>query len=146
MPNVISLIKDRFRPFRHPEFRSFYFAQAISLIGNWMQDLAKSWIILNMIGKALAMGALMFAAVIPPLLLGSYGGNLADRKSIKSIFMVTQLALSTLAFALGIVVSTGHIQMWHLLVFAFMEGIVIAFDMLVFSKITLTLVPREDFQ
>jgi MFS family permease len=144
---VGQLLKKRFSPFRNPRFRLFYSAQSLSLIGNWMQEIARSWIIISLSGTASAMGALLFAQAVPSLLLGTFGGSLADQqKDVKGILVVTQIALATSAFALGIVVSQGHIELWHLVVFAALEGTIIAFDMPAFYKVTPTLVAREDFQ
>src|SRR5262249_46294964 len=119
------LLRTRFGPFRHHKFRLFYGAQSFSLIGNWMQEIARSWIILHLSGKASAMGVLLFAQAVPGLILGTFGGSLADQRDVKGILVVTQVALATLAFALGIVVSQGHVQLWHLVVFAVMEGTII---------------------
>ncbi|HEX4925372.1 MAG TPA: MFS transporter [Bdellovibrionales bacterium] len=141
-----ALLKARFGPFRHPRFRIFYSAQSLSLIGNWMQEIARSWIILSLTGKASAMGILLAAQAVPGLLFGTFGGSIADQRDVRSILIVTQVALATLAFSLGIVVSQGNVELWHLIVFAAMEGTIIAFDMPAFYKITPSLVPREDFQ
>lgn len=143
---ISTLLKARFGPFRHPRFRIFYSAQSLSLIGNWMQEIARSWIILSLSGKASAMGILLAAQAIPGLLFGTFGGSIADQRDVRGILIVTQIALSMLAFSLGIVVSQGHVELWHLIVFAVMEGTIIAFDMPAFYKITPSLVPREDFQ
>jgi MFS family permease len=111
-----------------------------------MQELAKSWIVLNLVGTSSAMGALIFASAIPNLLIGPFAGALADRSRIRNILIITQLLLSVLAFALGLLVSTGSVELWHLVVFSLLEGSVIAFDLPAFNKITPQVVPREDFQ
>jgi MFS family permease len=140
------LISHRLAPFRSEGFRKFFTAQVISLVGNWMQELAKTWIVLGMTGKGSAIGAVLFANAIPNLLLISVGGVWADRKSVRRILLVTQLLLSLTAFALGLLVTTGHVEYWHLVVFAAMEGLIIAFDLPAFNKVTPSLVPREHFQ
>ena len=139
-------LKERLGPFRHRDFRIFYAAQVTSMVGSWMQDLAKTWIILNLIGKSSAIGTLMVASAIPHLLLGTYGGVLADRRPIRPILLGTQVVLGTLAFALGLIVSTGSVEFWHLILFALLEGTLLAFDMPAFNKLTPALVPPEDFR
>lgn len=121
-------------------------AQFVSLVGNWMQELAKSWVVLQIVGQSTALAALLLASAIPNLLFGPLAGVLADKKNIKSILVVTQTLLSVVAFALGLLVTTGTVQLWHLVAFSLIEGTIIAFDLPAFNKITPTVVPREDFQ
>jgi MFS family permease len=140
------LLQKRFAPFRNARYRAFFSAQFVSLIGNWMQELAKSWIIISLAGQAAAMGTLMFISAIPHPLFGLYGGVLADRRGIRDILIVTQIALAILAFSLGILAGSSTLKIWHLMVFAFLEGVILAFDMPAFSRITPLVVPREEFQ
>jgi len=111
-----------------------------------MQELAKSWVVLHLIGQSSAMAALLFSSAVPNLVLARFAGPLADRKGVREILIVTQILLSTLAFGLGLLVSTGHVQLWHLILFSLLEGSVIAFDLPAFNKITPSVVPKEDFQ
>ncbi len=121
-------------------------AQFVSLVGNWMQELAKSWVVLNIVGSSSALAAILFASSVPNLLFAPLAGVLADKKNIKSILMITQVLLSAIAFSLGLIVTTGHVQLWQLVAFSLVEGTVIAFDLPAFNKITPAVVPREDFQ
>ena len=143
---VQDVLARRLAPLTYPAFRKFYAAQIFSLVGNWMQELAKTWIVLGMTGKGSAIGAVLFANAIPNLLLISVGGVWADRKDLRRILVATQLLLATAAFGLGLIFTLGSIEYWHLLVFASLEGIIIAFDLPAFNKVTPTLVPREHFQ
>lgn len=121
-------------------------AQGVSLVGSWMQELAKSWIVLNLMGSASSMGALLFAAAVPNLLFAGIGGTLADSKNVKRILVITQIALAALAFALGVLVSGGHVRFYHLLIFAILEGTIVAFDIPAFNTVTPQIVAKEDFQ
>jgi len=144
---LLDLARERIRPLLlYSSFRKLFFAQGVSLAGSWMQELAKSWIVLNMIGTASSMGALLFAAAIPNVLLASLGGVLADSRGAKKILLITQVLLAVLAFGLGLLVFTGRVEFWHLVVFAVMEGTVVAFDIPAFNQVTPQIVPPEDFQ
>ncbi|MBS1984207.1 MAG: MFS transporter [Bdellovibrionales bacterium] len=141
-----SFIEKRFAPFKYSGFRLIFFSQGVSLTGSWMQELAKSWIVLNLTKSATAMGGLLMAAAIPNVIFGALGGVIADRKEAKAILLWTQILLSVCAFALGILVSGGHIAFWHLIAFAIIEGTVLAFDIPAMNTVTPQLVPREHFQ
>ena len=92
------------------------------------------------------MGLLLLASAVPNLAFGGWGGVLADRKGAKNILIITQVMLALLAFSLGVLVKTGHIQFWHLMIFAFVEGTIISFDIPALNVVTPQLVPKEDFQ
>jgi MFS family permease len=143
---LMRVLKSRLSPFRHKHFRNFFAVQSLSLVGTWMQELAKSWIVINLVGTTAAVGALLFAAALPNLILGAWGGVLADRKGAKRTLVITQFGLAICAFALGLIVTTGNIEFWHLLVFAVVEGSFVAFDAPAFAQVTPRLVPKEDFQ
>lgn len=141
-----STIRERLAPFRVPQFRLFYGAQAVSLIGSWMQELARSWIIMNLLQKASAMGLVMVAAAIPNMIFGGFGGVVADRSGAKRILIITQVLLAFTAIALGLLVSTGHVDYWHLMAIAAIEGVILSFDMPALNMVTPQLVPQKDFQ
>ena len=55
-------------------------------------------------------------------------GPLADRFNRRKILIATQASMGVLALALGILVLTGFVKLWHMFVFAFLLGCVSAFD------------------
>ncbi|MGZ6272116.1 MAG: MFS transporter, partial [Candidatus Limnocylindrales bacterium] len=62
----------------HRNFRLFWFGQLISLIGTWMQTVAQGWLVLEMTGDPLALGITAAVQFLPVLLLGLFGGLIAD--------------------------------------------------------------------
>lgn len=141
-----SFLHSRLGPFRHANFRRFFFVQSISLIGTWAHDLARSWIILNLFGSASALGSMLLATALPGLALTLQGGVLADRADVKRIMTWTKSALALSALALAFFAEFERIQMWHLLLYGVIEGCVVAFDAPTFQALTVRLVPREEFQ
>ena len=79
-----------FRALRHRNFRLFFGGQLVSLIGTWMQSVAQAWVILQLTGSGLALGLTTALQFGPILVLGPWGGVLADRcaellQSIQSV-------------------------------------------------------------
>lgn len=146
MATLKDFVETRLAPFQSKNFQRLFAAQSVSMVGSWMQELAKSWIVINLIGTASSIGGLMFAAAIPNIIFGSIGGVIADRWGAKRILILTQLLLATFAFAIGCIVFGGHVEYWHLLVFAVLEGTVLAFDIPAFNMITPQVVERKIFQ
>ena len=55
------LLLTRLSPFRHRDFRNFFIAQTLSMIGSWSHDLARSWIIVEATASSGALGNLNVA-------------------------------------------------------------------------------------
>lgn len=140
------LLLSRLAPFRHPNFRRFFFVQTLSLSGTWAADLARAWLILSLVGTAAALGGLLLATALPGLFLILYGGVLVDRLDVRKLMIWTKLLLGFVAVGLAAMVEFSQVQYWQILVFAFLEGLVNAFDSPAFQAMVSRLVPRPDFQ
>ncbi len=129
------------------DFRYFFSAQFLSYIGTWMQDTAKTWIILGILGgTATSVGILMFATAIPNVFFLSLAGGLADRVGPRKVLVFTQVALALTSALLGVFVFTGVVSFPLLVALAFVEGVAVAFDVPAFNLVTPRLVERKDFQ
>ena len=73
-----------------PNYRRFFIGQAISLIGTWMQTTAQSWLVLTLTGSASDLGIVVALQTLPVLLLGPYGGVIADRVDKRRLMVVLQ--------------------------------------------------------
>lgn len=143
---MFQLLKSRFSPFRHKAFRNFFFVQSISLIGTFSHDLARAYIIIEMMGQAGTLGSVLMASALPGLFLMMHGGVLVDRMDVRTMMMWTKSILAILSIGLAFVTEFSHIQLWHLMVFAIVEGIIVSFDSPAYQTLTIRLVPKEDFQ
>lgn len=143
---MLIFLKSRLAPFKHRDFRYFFLAQTLSLAGQWSHDLARSWIILELMGKASALGVLLVATAIPSLIFILQGGVLVDRVNVKRIMMMTKGVLAVSAFVLAFLTEFSEIKFWMLLVFGMIEGAVTGFDLPAYQALTVRLVPRQDFQ
>lgn len=140
------LLKARLSPFRHRDFRDFFLAQSLSLIGTWSHDLARSWIIVEATGSSGALGNLNMAIAVPCLFLILQGGVFVDRTDVRKLIRWTKSLMAIACLALAILSEFSTLQVWHLMVFALIEGVIVSFDAPAFQAITVRLVPRQDFQ
>lgn len=133
------------RPFGHRAFRLFWFGQAISLTGTWMQTVAQGWLVLQLASDApLALGMLGVAQFAPVLVLGLLGGVAADAIPKRAALIATQVAALVLALVLALLVLSGHVEIWHVLLLALLMGVVNAFDMPIRQSFVVEMVGRED--
>ncbi len=74
-----------------------------------------------------AVGWVAFAYGLPILFLSLYGGAIAERVSKRSLLIWTQVGNGLIALVISILITTGDIQLWHLIVAAALTGILFAF-------------------
>jgi MFS family permease len=133
-----------FAALRHRNFRLFFIGQFISLIGTWMQRIAQAWLVLNITHSPFLLGVVGALQWLPVLFLSLVGGVIADRVSKRSLLVVTQSAQMVQAFVLGVLVLTGTIQYWHVVVLACALGFTSAFDIPTRQAFVFEMVEGED--
>lgn len=115
---------------QHRNYRLFLTGQQVSLIGTWMQNMAQSWLVLNVShGSAFALGLIGTLQFLPTTLLLIPAGMIVDRVPKRSLLLVTQSAAMLLAFVLAILATIHVVEVWHVYLLAFLLGISNAFDM-----------------
>jgi MFS family permease len=113
---------------RIPNYRRFFVGQLVSISGNWMQIVAELWVVLTLTGSGLAVGVASALQFLPMLLIGAWGGLIADRFAKRRLLIVTQALhmvppLTLLALALA-----GELSALAVFGVAFARGIVNAVD------------------
>lgn len=141
-----SVLKSRLSPFRHRDFRNFFFAQNFSLIGTWSSELARSWLVLTISGSATALGTVLLATSLPGLFLSLHGGVIADQVDVKKFLRMTKGILAAVALLLFIITHYYTMTIPLIILFGFIEGIVNSYDGPCFTAMFARLVPRDDFQ
>jgi len=133
-----------FRSLEIRNYRLYFFGQAVSMTGTWMQSVAQAWLILSLTGSGLALGLTAALQFGPILLLGPWGGVLADRLDKRKVLMGTQSAAGGLAAVLGVLTVTGVVEAWMVWVFAGMLGLVTALDNPARQSFVFEMVGRRD--
>jgi MFS family permease len=111
-----------------PNYRRYFVGQLISLSGNWMQVVAEIWLILALTGSGVAVGITTALQFLPLLLVGAWGGALADRVDKRRLLIVTQTLMALPALALWGVTASGAVEPWMVFTLVFARGAVNAFD------------------
>ncbi|MFN2475990.1 MAG: MFS transporter [Chthoniobacterales bacterium] len=124
-------------------FRRYIIGSAISDTGTWMQVMAQGWVLSTLTDRALVLGMVNLAAGLPTLALTMIGGSAADRYDKRKILIATQVVQIILATSLGLLVMRGYIQIWHIITFAALLGVSIAFEMPALSALVPELVRKD---
>ena len=119
-----------FRSLRVFNYRLWFAGALVSNTGAWMQRTAQDWIVLTELTNrdAAALGITMALQFGPILLLMPVSGLMADRFDRRRLLIWTQAVQCVLALGLGVLVLSGHVQLWHVYVFALLLGVCTAID------------------
>src|SRR5436190_12788209 len=125
-----AMLRDTFRSLSGYNYRLWAAGALVSNIGTWMQRTAQDWLVYTELTRndATAVGFVMALQFGPSLFLLPFAGYIADRFDGRRVLLVTQSLQGALALGLGVLTLTGHIQLWHVYLFALMLGCVTAFD------------------
>ncbi|MDD5721019.1 MAG: MFS transporter [Candidatus Pacebacteria bacterium] len=117
-------IRNTFLSLRIRNYRLYFIGQAISLSGTWIQTIAQGWLVLQLTHSGTQLGIVYTFQFLPILILGPWGGLVADRFSKRKILYLTQGIFGVLALVLGILVLTHSIQIYMVYIFALILGLV----------------------
>jgi MFS family permease len=124
--------------------RLYFAGLAISQIGSWVQLVSLPWLVLRITNSGTALGVVYALQFAPVLLLGAWGGVVADRYDKRMIQNITTLALGLVAFVLGALTLLNSVQMWSVVVLAVLTGVITAFDSPARRSFVAELVPQEE--
>ena len=143
MMRLRATIAAMFASLENPNYRRYFFGQALSLIGTWMQMVAQSWLVLTMTGSAVAVGVVVALQTAPVLLLAPYGGVIADRVDKRKLLIGLQASMALQALALGLLTVFGVIRFWEICALALLLGLNSSFEVPTRQSFILEMVGRD---
>ena len=135
---------DTFRSLRIRNFRLFFVGQIISQTGTWMQMIAIGLLVLAITDSGVAVGLVTAAQFLPILVLGAWGGVLADRRDRHHLLIVMNVAGAVVAAAFAALVLSGHEALWSVYVLTFAAGTVTALENPARRSLVTDLVDEKD--
>ncbi len=133
-----------FRSLRVRNYRLYASGQLVSLTGTWMQRVAQDWLVLQLTNSGTALGIVTALQFGPALLLGLWGGVIADRGDKRKLLLITQSGLALVALVLGVLDLSGAVQYWHVLVLAALLGLFAAIDTPIRQSFVVEMVGQDD--
>jgi MFS family permease len=117
-----------FRALHSQPFRLYFAGQVASASGTFLQQTAISWLVLQLTGSAADLGLVLAAGGLPSLLLGPWGGSIADRVDRRRLLIVTQTVYGLLAAALWIAAAQGSASIAVIVTISVLGGLVSIVD------------------
>lgn len=137
------MLKRVFKAFSYPDFRLMWIGACTSSVGTWMQILAQSWLVYKLSNSSVYLGLDAFFGQIPIFLFSLFGGVFADRRSRRTLLLISQYVQMTCAFVLAALVYTNAVRVWQIWCLSFTVGLVQSFGGPAYSALIPTLVPKE---
>ena len=110
-------------------YRLYAIGQGISASGSWMQSVAQGLLVLKLTGSGSALGLVSALQAVPVLILGPWGGVIADRFPKRHILYATQTAGGVLSLTMGVLVIGDVIQLWMVYLMGLLLGFIRVFDL-----------------
>ncbi|MEI7547126.1 MAG: MFS transporter [Actinomycetota bacterium] len=128
MARARSAARTTFMSLRTRNYRLFFFCQLISQIGNWLTMVALTLLVLHATKSGVAVGALVACQYGPILLIGAYGGLIADRSDKRLLLIITQTLQMAQSFTLAALAFMHHPPLIAFYVTALAGGLILSFD------------------
>jgi MFS family permease len=126
--NVKVSARRTFSSLSNHNYRKYFFGQTTSLIGTWMQMTAQSWLVFTLTHSATDIGFVVALQTLPVLLLGPYGGVVADRVNKRKLMIVLQAAMGVQAGILSVLALTHVVNYLDVCILAILLGLNNAFE------------------
>jgi len=118
-----------FAALRNRDYRLLWLGTLGSFTAMQMQQVARGYLAFELSGSAAVLGVVGLSFGLPQLIFSLFGGVLADRVKKRNLLLVTQVATGLVALATAILVATGLITIWQLIVLGVAQGTIFSFNM-----------------
>lgn len=89
---------------------------------------AQGWLVYQLTGSSLFLGTVALARAVPVFICTLLAGAIADRYDRRTIMMVANGVVAVLATTLGLLTLTGWVEVWHVVLIAFIQGTAFSFE------------------
>src|SRR5512144_1368463 len=133
-----------FSSLRHLDFRYLCAGTFMMSAGQWIQQVTLGWLVYELTGNSVLLGALNGLRALPFLVTGPMAGVAADRMDRQKLMLRTQYLLILTAVVMGALVVSGWLEVWHIFVFTLITGIGWTFSEPVRQSLIPSVVPKAE--
>ena len=126
-----------------PAFRDMWLSMLVGFGGLQVAIISRGYLAYDLTGSAGVLGLVSLAMGVPMLVFSPVAGVLADRLDKRRLLVGTHCFMFVISGLLALLIHTGLIAVWHLIVFGFMQGIAFSLHMPTRSSLIPALVGRE---
>ena len=133
-----------FTSLRHLDYRYLWTGTLMMGAGQWIQQVTLGWLLYDLTGSSVLLGALNGLRALPFLVTGPMAGVAADRMDRRRLMLRTQYVLIATALLMGGLVASGLLEVWHIFVFTLITGVAWSFSEPVRQSLIPSVVPKKD--
>jgi MFS family permease len=133
-------------PLRLPDFCYLFAARAISYIGTYLAPIAVAFAILDNGGGATAVGLSFAAWTLAQVTMLALGGVVGDRVARRTVMIGSDIASTAVRATMGVLLVSGHAQVWHLIALQACGGAAVAFYSPASYGLVREVVPEDQLQ
>jgi MFS family permease len=138
--------RELLRVLRHRDFRLFWMANSATVLGDNIVAVALALFVIDLTGSATDLGLVLAAYSVPLIALLLVGGVLADRLPRNLVVVGTDLVRCVLHAVLAVLILTGEVRIWHLMVIGVLFGAAEAFYRPAAAGLLPQTVPEDEIQ
>jgi MFS family permease len=142
MPGLRQLL----RVLRHRDFRLLWLAGSASLVGDRIVTVAIALFVVDLTGSATDLGFVLAAYSLPLIGFLLVGGVFADRLPRHLVVVATDLVRFALHALLALLIVTGEVRIWHVVVIGVLFGAAEAFFRPAATGLLPQTVPEDEIQ
>jgi MFS family permease len=143
-PHRHPIIGRAFAAFHYRDFRVLWLGAFTSTVGNWMQQVAQSWLVFELTHSSFYLGLDYFFGQLPILLFTLIGGVVADRHDRRHVLLGSQLVQMATAFTLATLIYLDLVRVQYILLLSFVAGLGQAFGGPAYQALIPSLVAKKD--
>lgn len=133
-----------FSSLRYRDYRYLWSGTLLMSAGQWIQQVTLGWMLYELTGSSILLGVLNGVRTLPFLVASPLAGVAADRMDRRALLLKSQYVLVTTALAMGLLVASGLLQVWHLFLFTLITGTAWSFGEPVRHALVPGLVPKHE--
>lgn len=133
-----------FASLRHLDYRYLWTGTLMMSAGQWVQQVTLGWLLYDLTGNSMLLGALNGLRAVPFLVTGPMAGVAADRMDRRKLLLRTQWVLIVTAVAMGTLAASPFLHVSHIFVFTLITGVAWSFTEPVRQSMIPSVVPKTD--
>ena len=131
---------------RSRDFRILWLSQTASILGDGLVVVAIGLFVTRLTGDPTDVGVVLASYVLPLVLLLLIGGVVADRLPRQAVMVASDFARAGLHGTLAVLIATGWVRIWHMVVIGLLFGTSQAFFQPAYTGLVPQTVPEREIQ
>jgi MFS family permease len=133
-----------FRALRNRDYALLWSGQLGHSASLWVETIARNWLIWELTKEGTMLATVNLLRAIPMLVFGVFAGVVADRVDKRKLLIIAKTFTLINKLVLATLIVTGRVEVWHVLLTAFLMGVSMSFEMPTRTALIPNLVKGEE--